>query len=89
MAGLDSTPHAGALLNIHAKVDTERRQLQRAVALLRCIGVALEYADSENEHGGTSGSIDFADAIDAARQIVDTVINALDSVALRCQGGAS
>jgi hypothetical protein len=54
-------------------VCSERRALMRADAVLRCVAVALEYDD-----WNCDGS-DYAEAIEAARNLIATSIERLES----------
>lgn len=58
-------------------IETERTRLMRAEAVLGAVAFALLYAEWRREMGA-----DYANAIQAAREIVQETISRLDSVTL-------
>jgi hypothetical protein len=67
-----------ARLTLKNSIETARRQLMRADAVLGCIGFAFMYSDR-----GEAGVPDYADAVGVARGLVSESIHALDPVSLR------
>jgi hypothetical protein len=65
--------HTESDLHVSA-LDTERRALMRADAVLRCVAVALEY------DGWTSGEPDYAEAIGAACDLISQSTERLESL---------
>lgn len=61
-------------------IEAARTRLMRARAVLACVGYVLLY---EDQLEGESNRPSFADAVDVARDLLDEVIEALDSVSLR------
>lgn len=61
-------------------IEAARARLMRARAVLACVGYVLLY---EDQLEGESNRPSFSDAVDVARDLLDEVIDALDSVSLR------
>ena len=64
--------HTESDLHVSA-VDSERRALMRADAVLRCVSIALEY------DGWTSDEPDYAEAIEAARNLISKSTERMES----------
>jgi hypothetical protein len=58
---------------VAAKIDDERRRLQRAAVLLECVAVAYD----------AGRDVEFSDGMHVVREMIDAGVEALDSVELR------
>ncbi len=64
---------------VAAKIDDERRRLQRAAVLLECVAVAFD----------AGRDVEFSDGIHVICEMIATSVAGLDSVALRRPSKAS
>ena len=58
---------------LDALIETERRRLSHAEAILMCLSVALDHCENPNASG-------FSDAADAAANLIAEAVDRLDSV---------
>ncbi len=71
-----SNRRSASAKELRAKIEAQRRQLQRASSVLGCAAIAFD------GDGGLAPDVDYVDAMQAARSLIGDVVEALDSVNL-------